>query len=146
MCVHKQRPSRLDAGARPQPLPPQSQGDGSDDIGRIGAPKSTPGRPQPTRERHTTPLQPPKPLNSFQAFNVTPFGLVSLKDPSISSDHTPIKSHCDPDMFPTFLTLVNPQQSDAHWSQTGQSEIGARQNGDTMTRFVKFSVHRPPPS
>jgi hypothetical protein len=143
MRVHKQRPGRPDAGARPQPLPPQSQGNGSDvgraipdDIGRIGAPKSTPGRPQPTRERHTTPLQPPKPLNSFQAFNMTPFGLVSLKDPSISSDHTPIKSHRDPDAFPTFPTSADPQQSDARRSRTGRSEIGVQQKEVVyMTRF-----------
>jgi hypothetical protein len=63
---------------------------------------------------------------------MTPFGLVSLKGPSNSADHTPIKSHCNPDAFPTFPTSADPQQSDAHRSRTGWSEIGAQQNGDIL--------------
>ena len=107
-----------------------------DDIGHIGAPKSTPGRPQPTRERHTTPLQPPKPLNSLQEPQFRSFRFSFASDTSSSSDHTPIKSHCDPNAFPMFPTSADPQQSDARWSRTGRSEIGAQQKEVVcMTRF-----------
>jgi hypothetical protein len=78
---------------------------------------------------------------------MTPFGLVSLKDPSISSDHTPIKSHCDPDAFPTFLTSANPQQSDTRRSRTGRSEIGAQQKGDIhYVLFCRFYSAQTTPS
>ena len=118
MRVHKQRPGRPDAGARPQPFPPQSQGNGSDvgraipdDIGRIRAPKSTPGCPQPTRERHTTPLQPPKPLTSFKTLNIAPFGLASPQDLASTPSNIPNESHCAQDAFPMQATSAEPQQT-----------------------------------
>ena len=143
MHIHKQRPDRPDAGAQPQLSPPQSLGDKSDasqaipeDIGHIGAPKSTPGHPQPTRERHTTPLQPPKPLNSLQEPQSRSFQFSFASDTSSSSDHTPIKSRCDPDAFPTFSDVDRPPAK-RRALESGQAvrNRSTAKGGSCMTRL-----------
>ena len=118
---------------------PQSLGNKSDasraipeGIGCIGASKSTPGRLQPTRKCHTTPPTPPKPPTSFKTLNIAPFGLASHQDLASTPSNIPNQSHCDPNVFPTFPTSADPQQSDACRSRAGRSEIGAQQKGDTQ--------------